>query len=85
MVNFYKGLIFFFLCKRVNVLYFICVEGTLYELLLRGKLYTNERKIWLSSYNIFKLGSFGNEAFSLCFKKLTYKNTTTVFPSSVVH
>lgn len=36
MVNFYKGLIFFFLCKRVNVLYFICVEGTLYELLLRG-------------------------------------------------
>lgn len=47
---------FFFLCKRVNVLYFICVEGTLYELLLRGKLYTNERKIWLSSYNIFKLG-----------------------------
>lgn len=28
-----EGLIFFFLCKRVNVLYFICVEGTLYELL----------------------------------------------------
>lgn len=35
---------------------FICVEGTLYELLLRGKLYTTERKIWLSTYNIFKLG-----------------------------
>lgn len=76
MVNFCKGLIFFFLCKRVNVLYFICMEGTLYELLLRGKIYTNERKTWPSSYNIFKLGSLENKAFSLCFKELIYKNTT---------